>query len=104
MRGYPKFLNTKEDYEYVRKNFPKEQWEQDFKALLDTQREWFFVKELAEGEIGLSDDTHKIEVEHSEMSNDSKSHSYQYELRYNPQCLMARIGYTEEEVKAILEE
>lgn len=104
MRGYPKFLNTKEDYEYVRANFPREEWEKDFKALLDMQQEWFFVKELGEGEIGVSDDTHKIEVSPSTSNPDGKAHSYQYELRYNPQCLMARLGYTEAEVKAILEE
>ena len=30
MRGYPKHLNTRADYEYVRTHFPKEMWKEDF--------------------------------------------------------------------------
>lgn len=31
MVGYPKSLKTKEDYEYVRNNFPKEMWKKIFR-------------------------------------------------------------------------
>ena len=44
MIGYPKHLNTKADYEYVRSNFPKEIWENDFRALLETTHDWFFIR------------------------------------------------------------
>ena len=46
MVGYPKYLNTKDDYEFVRKNFPKDMWQSAFESLLDTRRDWF-----SEGEI-----------------------------------------------------
>ena len=46
MVGYPKSLKTKEDYEYVRNNFPKEMWKKDFQALLDSSYDWFFVEKL----------------------------------------------------------
>lgn len=55
MRNYPKVLQTKEDYEYVRTNFPKEKWMGDFQSLLDTQYEWFLIKELASDEAEISD-------------------------------------------------
>lgn len=102
MRGYPKHLSTKADYEYVREHFSKEQWQADFQALLDTQNEWFFVKELVKGEIGVSDDTHKIVIDSAMNAEESKN--YQYELRYNPECKLAKLGYSEDEVKAILAE
>ena len=55
MVGYPKYLNTKDDYEFVRKNFPKDMWQSAFESLLDTRRDWF-----NEGEItgtGITDET-----------------------------------------------
>lgn len=100
MKGYPKHLNTKEDYEYVRHNFPKEVWEDDFKNLLDTQYDWFFEKELAENEEGLTDTTHKV----VENEQDDKVTRSQYKWDYNPFCKLARIGYTEQEVQDILNE
>ena len=46
MKGYPKNLNTKFDYLYVKENFKKDLWEKDFQNLLDTRMDWFFVKNL----------------------------------------------------------
>ena len=100
MKGYPKHLNTKEDYEYVRQNFSKEVWEEDFKNLLDTQYDWFFEKELAEGEEGIIDTTHKV-VENEQDGKETRS---QYKWDYNPFCKLTRIGYTEQEVQDILNE
>lgn len=100
MRGIPKHLNSKADYEYMRQNFPREEWEPVFQHLLDTQKDWFYVKELAKGEIGLSDDTHRVVVDSGMNGQETKN--YQYELRYNTDCTMAKLGYTEDEVKAIL--
>ena len=97
MVGYPKFLNTKEDYEFVRANFPKEQWESDFKALLNERYEWFNLGEI-EGE-GVTDDTHKV-VE--DKRDDETVVRYQYEYKENENARIYRLGYTVEEVEAIL--
>ena len=97
MVGYPKFLNTKEDYEFVRANFPKEQWESDFKALLNERYEWFNLGEI-EGE-GVTDDTHKV-VE--DKRDDETVVRYQYEYKVNENARIYRLGYTVEEVEAIL--
>lgn len=98
MKGYPKNLNTKEDYEFVRNNFPKEEWAQDFQNLLDTQYDWYFEKELGVDEEGLTDDTHKV----VESEQDGVVTRAQYEWKYNPFCKLARIGYTKQEVQDIL--
>ena len=94
MVGYPKYLNTKADYEFVRANFPKENWESAFQALLDTRCDWFNHGEI-DGD-GVSDDTHKVVVDEKE---DKK---YQYVYEENPNCRMNQLGYTVEEIKEIL--
>jgi len=40
MKGFPKHLNTRADYEYVRDNFPAEQWGPAWQSLLDTRFSW----------------------------------------------------------------
>lgn len=97
MVGYPKFLNTKEDYEFVRANFPKEQWESDFKALLNERYEWFNLGEI-EGE-GVTDDTHKV-VE--DKQDDGTITRYQYEYKENENARIYRLDYTVDEVENIL--
>lgn len=101
MKGIPKHLNTKFDYEYIRKNFPKEEYIPFFQQLLETEKAWFFTKELQDGEIGLSDDTHKIEIQLA-MGENEKNKRYQYELKDNPHSLLKAIGYTKEEVQEII--
>lgn len=96
MRGYPKTLNTKFDYLYVRDNFPKEFWEKDFKALLDTQYEWFNKGELKEGEVGIEDLSHKV------ITDENTGRKSQYSLELNPNCKLLSLGFTESEVKDYL--
>lgn len=94
MVGYPKYLNTKADYEFVRANFPKEKWEGAFQSLLDTRCNWFNHGEI-NGE-GISDDTHKIVVD------EETGKKYQYVYEENPNCRMNQIGYTVKELNKIL--
>lgn len=96
MRGYPAVLNTKQDYEYVRLNFPKSMWKKDFQALLDNIYDWFFVAVLAENEQGIEDETHKIEVD-----NETGVRS-QYVYMFNQNCKLVQLGYTPEEVEGFL--
>lgn len=97
MVGYPKSLNTKEDYEFVRKNFPKENWRKDFQDLLDTRMDWFNVGALEKGESGVVDDSHRI------VADEQTGEKYQYEYKENPNCRMKALGYTADEVEKILE-
>lgn len=98
MRGYPKFLNSKADYEYVRLNFPKSEWEADFNALLDSQYEWFNKGKIEGKEAGTEDATHKV----VESDNNGTVEYHQYELQYNPDCRLMQLGYTAKEVEGYL--
>lgn len=99
MVGYPKHLNTKEDYLFVKDNFPKSMWKEDFQKLLDTSKDWFFEKELASKEEGLEDETHKIEI-NEERDNDivTKTTYYQFVYKVHPNSKLLSLGFTEEEV------
>ena len=107
MKGYPKNLNTKFDYLYVKENFKRELCEKDFQNLLDTRMGWFFVKNLDSQEEGLNDSTHNVvENESEELDKEGKpikkvTYS-QFELKENPQCKLNLIGFTVDEVLKIL--
>ena len=95
MVGFPKFLNTKNDYEYIRKNFPDEEWEPVYQNLLDTMYAWFNVGVILDD--GITGDSHKVVID------EQNNKRYQYEKRIDENCKLLKIGYTEEEVKAIIE-
>lgn len=99
MKDYPKHLNTKADYLYVKDNFPKSMWEQDFQNLLDTQYDWVITSELNSKEDGIEDDTHKI-IEMQEMQSDIKY--YQSELKDIETAPIHQMNFTVKEVKKIL--
>ena len=101
MQGYPKHLNTKADYEYVRANFPKDMWAKDWQALLDSRKNWFFIKDLPDKASGIEDATHKI-VENMGMEDGEKVTYSQYELRDDENATIFRLGFTVEEVQAAL--
>jgi hypothetical protein len=115
MKGYPKHLNSKADYEYVLEHFP-EQGKKAYQELLDTQKDWLSVGKIAEVvdgkpveapigeaeplESGVEDATHK--VVNSESAD--KTESYQYEYKVDPNCRMSQLGMTEEEVRMAVSE
>lgn len=102
MQGYPKHLNTKADYLYVKEHFSKEMWEKDWQALLDSRKNWFFVKDLADKASGIEDDTHKI-VENKSMGDGEEKITYaQYEFKEDENATIYRLGFTVEEVEAAL--
>lgn len=99
MRGYPKVLSSKEDYLYVKANFPATQWKADWKDLLDTMTCWYPVDTVASEDAGVTDATHKVE----KFEEEGKDAVFmQYELRQNPDCKLLRLGFTEAEVKKAL--
>lgn len=98
MKGYPKHLNTKDDYLYVVDNFERSLWEQDVKNLLDTKDDWFVVGPLETKEAGIEDATHRIVEEEGEEGTSF----VQYELRENPTAKIFRLGFTVEEVQSLL--
>lgn len=99
MHGFPKHLNSKFDYEYIRNNFPKEQWAPLFEELLAGQKVWVCTAELTDNATGITDETHKV-VESTDTTGATTK--YQYEYVDDTNCLMVRLGYTEEEINIIL--
>lgn len=99
MKDYPKTLNSRYDYNYVRQNFPKEQWAPDYQALLDEVYDWFFVRTLHDKEDGFEGPMHQIVAG---VNSDGKTIFNQYEYRLNPGAKLFRLGFTVEEVAAIL--
>jgi len=101
MRGFPKNLNTKADYLYVKENFPAEQWKPALQALLDSCKDWFFVKTLEEGEEAPISENYKVvEVE---AQGGHEAHSDLYELKCYETCKMKRLGFTEDEIREALD-
>ena len=96
MLGFPKHLNSKADYLFIKNTFPREKWETTFKASLDERLQWFNVGKITD--TGLTDSTHKV------ITNDMNGETvkYQYELREDQNCSLYRLGFTVEEVEGII--
>ena len=100
MIGFPKNLNSKFDYEYIRGNFPKEKWIGLFQNLLNERMQWFNIGKLDKKEDGITDDTHKI-IENQEQGEQLAEY-YQYELKEDQNCQLYKLGFTVKEVESIL--
>jgi len=101
MKGFPNTLSSKEDYIYIKENFPAEQWKPHWQDLLDSRMDWFWVENLPTGKEGIVDATHKVEV--MEPTEEGKELGYaQYEMKENPMAKIFRIGFTVEEVERAL--
>jgi hypothetical protein len=101
MVGFPKYLNSKEDYYYIKDHFSTELWKPAWQALIDESKGWFVTGEVKSVEAGVTDDTHKV-IEEKGTGETSETKYYQYELQTNPTCKMLRIGFTEDEITEAL--
>ena len=103
MRGYPKHLNSRADYEYVRAHFPHNKWAKDFRRLLADEYRWFPVGEYDTADGLTVDAAHKVDESKTGTGTDEKTVYLYSELRIDKNCKMYRLGYTREEVESILE-
>lgn len=101
MKGYPHFLNTRFDYEYVADHFPREQWAKDWQSLLDELMQWQYVADLASREEGIEDATHRVE----EVEDADGAVIYQqWEYKKDANARLYQLGFTEQEVRDKLNE
>lgn len=100
MKGFPKNLNTKHDYDYIRANFSPEMWIPEYEMLLAARTVWLPTGEIASEAEGVVDATHKVEVE--QQSDKDEIKYIQYELKENPDAKIFRLGYSVAEVESIL--
>lgn len=96
MIGFPKHLNSKADYLFVKDNFPSTQWEPAFQALLGERLQWFSKGKITND--GVTDATHRVVI--NELNGETEK--YQYELTEDPNCDLLRLGFTVAEVESIL--
>lgn len=100
MKGFPKNLNTKEDYLYVKDNFSRDVYAPVFQDLLDTENDWFFVRELDVNEVvELTDNVKVIDNKSYDGKSETKS---LYEYRQNPECKMLQLGFTKDIISRFL--
>ena len=102
MKGFPKRLNSKRDYLFIKNNFSPAEWSAHFQALLDDRMKWMKTRTLTEGESGQTDETHCIVETKNEKGKVIQQD--QYELRENHLTKLFRIGFTVAEVEKILNE
>jgi len=91
MRGFPKFLNSKQDVMNALELFP-EQTKAYIQSLLDTRKLWVQVEYTAPG---VEDETHYLRT-------DEAGNTYQMEYRDDPNGEIQRLGFTVEELEAIV--
>ena len=92
MKGLPKYLNTKEDYLFLKDNYNKSYWEQAFQNLLDTRYDWFPIEE----KDYVEDNLHKKVVDEQEDRVDY------FVFKENENASIYRLGFTVNEIEDIL--
>lgn len=93
MRGFPKHLNTKQDYLNCLEKFPDET-KAELQRLLDNRFVWTDTAVLAAGEAGVTDDTHRV------IKTDDGN--IQQELKEDTCSELIRLGFTVAEIEEML--
>ena len=94
MQGFPKHLNNRNDYEYVRANFPTEQWMPAWRWLLETRFVWRDTKELSATAKGKANAVNRVFAVGGKRM--------QQELVEDEMALIFRLGFTVAEVEGAL--
>lgn len=100
MNGFPRTINNKQDVLNLIDNYPDEM-KKFLNGLIESKNAWLFVEALAEGNAGITDDTHKV----CEVSdeNDVVTGRDQYELVLDANGPIFRLGYADvQEVQTLL--
>nr|DAX39339.1 MAG TPA: hypothetical protein [Caudoviricetes sp.] len=92
MRGFPKHLNSKQDYLNCLQDYPAET-KAALKQLLNNRFMWFDTAILDESQEGITDETHRV-IE----SDDVK---IQQELKEDSNARLFRLGFTVAEVEEL---
>ena len=106
MKGFPKHLNSKYDYYYIKENFPAKKWKPKWQLLLDERYRWLDTGTLEKEEDGIVDDTHRVSsyTTTDTETGEEKTVYVQQEYTKNPGADFWRMHFTEEEVLKALAE
>ncbi len=104
MKGFPKHLNSKFDYYYIKENFPEAKWRPKWQALLDERFRWMDDHELEDPAEGITDDTHRVTsyTTIDQETQEEKTVYIQQEYKANPGSDFWRLAFTVEEVEEAL--
>lgn len=92
MRGFPKHLNSKQDYLNCLADFPTET-KAALRQLLDNRFAWFDTAILDENQEGVSDETHRV------VTNDGIR--MQQVLKEDTTSILFRLGFTVAEAEGL---
>lgn len=101
MKGFPKHLNSKEDYLYIKDNFEKTLWLPEFQKLLDSMKDWVYIKQLDNEANGITDETHKV-ISFEDLTTKQLTYA-QYELQVIPTAKIFQLGFSVQEVQSIID-
>jgi hypothetical protein len=99
MRGFPKYLNCKQDFYNLLADYPAET-RAYLQSLMGDRFSWFTTKILAEGDAGKTSDT--LRVIEQDLPDGGKER-LQQELREDPNTRFFLIGWTVDEAAKMLE-
>lgn len=92
MRGFPKYINTREDLKNLKGDFPVETraWMQD---IYDYRKQWIVVGKLADGDAGIEEEGKFKVVENKDTQTGEVTDRYQYEFKEDPNGTIFRLGF-----------
>ena len=93
MQGFPKFLNTKQDYTNCLKDYPTET-KAALQDLINGRYIWSITKVLADSDSGTTDDTHKVITNNGEK--------FQYEYIEDSNARLFKLGFTVKEAEGLI--
>ena len=93
MQGFPKYLNTKQDYLNCLQDFP-EDTKKELQNLIDSRYSWTITKVLAENDTGVIDNTHKV------IENNGEKLQYEYVEDNNAKIF--KLDFTVSEVEGLI--
>lgn len=96
MIGFPKILNSKQDYLNCVADYPQDT-KKALQDLLDNRYKWEDKGEIKAGDIPVDDDTHRIVI-------DEDGKQCQLELVEDENAKLFRIGFTVAEVENLIAE
>ena len=102
MKDFPKHLNSRHDYDFIRDNFPAGQWRPVWLKLLDTRFVWRETGEVPSVSGGVSDQTHQVieTLEPPVGGKPPKLRFVQQERVENRNAKLFQLGFTVAEVES----
>ena len=106
MKGFPKHLNSKDDYNDIKNNCEPSKWRPLWQALLDERYRWMDDHVISGPEEGITDETHRVSsyTSTNPESGEEVTVYVQQEYKRNPGSDFWRLGFTLEEVTNALNE